>query len=235
MAKWSTTHNRILAALTGATLGLLAAGDAVSAGAGAAESGPAYLDEAQVLRALPTGSSIDVRFDADLDGDGLMDLAVVGGTGQDRKLVVWLGIADGHQAPLFATLAIPGLLQQSNLDKDDGTLLVMDATGDEDAAQTRTIYRYRRMPGAASLQLVSLEAERYQGKNAVRLAWNLQTGAHEFARGSLVPSVEDAEVLVPHYPAPRRSQRDTKPLDIAQTPLPDALIDAELRAATGRH
>lgn len=226
MAKWNTTTSSVMARLAAIVLGLLAAG-----GAQGGASDPPYLSDEQVLAVLPAGSGISVRYDADLDGDGLADLAVVGGTEQDRRLVVWLGIPGGHAAPLFATLGVPGLLQQANLDKHDGTLLVMDATGDEDAAQTRTIYRYRRAPGTASLQLASLETERYRGKEAVRLAWNLQTGAHEFARGTLVPSVDDAGESRPQYPAARRSQRQSPPQDIAQTPLPDVLIDAELRAA----
>ena len=229
MARWNTTHNRVLAALAGAVLGLLVGGDAQAGG-----SEPPYLSDEQVLAALPAGSSISVRYDADLDGDGLADLAVVGGTEQDRRLVVWLGRPGGHEAPLFATLGVPGLLQQANLDKEDGTLLVMDATGEEEGAETRTIYRYRRVPGAASLMLASLETERYHGKDAVRVAWNLQTGAHEFARGTLLPSVDDAEELRPRYPAPGRSRRPSPPLDIAQTPLPDALIDAELHAPAAK-
>ena len=75
MAKWSTTRSRVLAGVVGAVLALSAGGDVQADG-----SEPPYLTEEQVLAALPVGSTISVRFDADLDGDGLADLAVLGGT-----------------------------------------------------------------------------------------------------------------------------------------------------------
>jgi hypothetical protein len=222
MAKWSTTHNRVLAALAGAVLGLLVGGDARGAGAD-----PHNLTEAQKMAALPAKGILEVSLGADIDGDGHGDTAILGGTPEQRRLVVWFGTRDGHESPVSAPLGAPNSNTGASLDTDKGELVVLDATGDD--AETRTIYRFRREPGVAGMRLVSTEAERYSGRAALRLAWNLLTGTHEFARGELVDSA-DGEESIPRYGAPRRSLRESPPVDMADTPLPDALIDAELDA-----
>ena len=222
MAKWSTTHNRVLAALAGAVLGLLVGGDARASGAD-----PDALTEARQLAALPANGILEVSLAADIDGDGHADAAILGGTPAQRRLVVWFGTPDGHEAPVSAPLGAPNSNTGASLDTDKGELVVLDATGDD--AETKTIYRFRREPGIAGMRLASIETERYSGREAVRLAWNLLSGAHEFARGELVESA-DGDESVPRYVNPRRSRRESPPVDMASTPLPDALIDAELRA-----
>ena len=218
MAKWSTTHNRVLAALAGAVLGLLVGGDA--------RAEPQSLTEAQQMAALPAKAILEVSLVADIDGDGHPDTAILGGTPAQRRLVVWFGKQDGHESPVSAPLGAPNSNTGASLDTDKGELVVLDATGNE--VETKTIYRFRREPGVAGMRLSSIESERYRGREAIRLAWNLVTGAHEFARGELVDAA-DGEESVPRYGAPRRSRRESQPVDMASTPLPDALIDAELR------
>lgn len=224
MAKWSTRRNRVrmLAALLGAMLGVVAAGDARAG---------AWIDDAQVMAALPANAILEVRLDADIDGDGLSDVAALGGTGDERRVVVWFGAATGYLPPLSAPLGAPNSNTGAALDHDKGDLLVYDATGSD--AETKTIYRFRREPGASAAWLVSLEIERYHGQHATRLAWNLLTGAHEFARGNLVEST-DGEEAMPRYPDPRRTQRASPPVAMAQAPLPDALIEAEARKPARR-
>jgi hypothetical protein len=222
MAKWSTTHNRVLAALAGAVLGLVGGGDARATGAE-----PHYLTEAQQMAALPARAILEASLVADIDGDGHPDTAILGGTPEQRRLVVWFGKQDGHESPVSAPLGAPNSNTGASLGTDQGELVVLDATGDD--AETKTIYRFRRTPGVAGMRLASIESERYRGGEAIRLAWNLITGAHEFARGKLVDSA-DGEESVPRYGTPRRSRRESPPLDMAGTPLPDALIDAEPRA-----
>ena len=227
MAKWSTRHNRGLAALAGALLGLVVDGDVLAAG-----SGPAQPSEAQLMAALPAEAILEVSLVADIDGDGHPDTAILGGTPAQRRLVVWFGKQEGHEAPVSAPLGAPNSNTGASLDTDKGELVVLDATGDD--AETKTIYRFRRERGVAGMRLASIESERYRGGEAIRLAWNLLTGAHEFARGELVDSA-DGEERVPRYGTPRRSRRESPPVDMASTPLPDALVDAELRApAAGR-
>ena len=219
MAKWSTTHNRVLAALAGAVLGLLVGGDA--------RAEPQSLTEAQQMAALPAKAILEVSLVADIDGDGHPDTAILGGTPAQRRLVVWFGKQDGHESPVSAPLGAPNSNTGASLDTDKGELVVLDATGNE--VETKTIYRFRCEPGVADMRLASIETERYSGREAVRLAWNLLSGAHEFARGELVESA-DGDESVPRYGTPHRSRRESPPVDMASTPLPDALIDAELRA-----
>ncbi len=219
MAKWSTTHNRVLAALAGAVLGLLVGGDA--------RAEPQSLTESQQLAALPAKAILEVSLVADIDGDGHPDTATLGGTPAQRRLVVWFGTQDGHESPVSAPLGAPNSNTGASLDTDKGELVVLDATGDD--VETKTIYRFRREAGVVGMRLASIETERYRGRTAIRLAWNLITGAHEFARGELVGSA-DGEESIPRYGTPRRSRRESPPVDMASTPLPDALIDAELRA-----
>ena len=221
MAKWSTRRR------SGIAVAWLAIGLAAG-GAPALETDPPYLTEAQQLAALPDKAILEVSLVADIDGDGHADTAILGGTAAQRRLVVWFGTQGGHEAPVSAPLGAPNSNTGASLDMDKGELVVLDATGDD--VETRTIYRFRREPGVAGMRLVSIESERYRGREAVRLAWNLRTGAHEFARGELVDSA-DGEEGVPRYGTPRRGQRESLPVAMASTPLPDALIDAELRAS----
>src|SRR5690242_1031281 len=79
MAKWTTTRKVFLAA----------------AMAVAIQAQAAAPDEAALLGRLPPGSAIETRLDADIDGDGIADVAFVGGNDDARWLVVEIGRKDG--------------------------------------------------------------------------------------------------------------------------------------------
>lgn len=221
MAKWSTRRS------SGCAAAWLAIGLAAAA-AHAVETDPPYLTEAQQMATLPPSAILEVSLVADIDADGHADTAILGGTPEQRRLVVWFGRDGGHESPVAAALGAPNSNTGASLDTDRGELVVLDATGGD--VETRTIYRFRRDQVVAGMRLISIETERYRGRDAIRMAWNLLSGAHEFVRGELLDSA-DGEERIPRYTTPHRSQRESPPVAMASTPLPDVLLDAELRAA----
>ena len=88
MAKWTTTHSD---AMTVACVAWLLA-TALPASAQDARREP--VSEVAMLGYLPDGATLEARLDRDFNGDGVMDVAYIGGTEDRRELRVLLGEAD---------------------------------------------------------------------------------------------------------------------------------------------
>jgi len=212
MAKWTTTRKVFLAA------GLAAA--ALVANAQAA------VPDAILLEDLPAGSGIETRLDADIDGDGIADVAFVGGVEDSRWLEVEIGRQNGsfEAASIYRGLDHP--LGPGSLSVKKNVLLVDDLTGGTTA--TATTYRYRWDPAAKRMRLIGLDAERYSRTNShdsLKISWNLLTGAHEMVRGILNEDPKSDAAY--NYTRPERTVRKSQPVYMEDTPNPDDLIDAE--------
>ncbi|RYZ16724.1 MAG: hypothetical protein EOO70_03780 [Myxococcaceae bacterium] len=170
--------------------------------------------------------------DRDINGDGIPDTAFVGGTEDERRLVVLVGYKDelewGHEVAQAGKLPTYPL-GPAQLSVKKNVLVVEDLTGGTTA--TNAIYRYRWDARLKRLQLIGLDAERYSRTNthdAFKISWNLLTGAHDTVRGILDKAPKGGDDAAYRYTKPSRTQHKTRPVYIEDTPDADALIDAEV-------
>jgi len=213
MAKWSTTRSAFLAAVLSV----------------ATRTQAAVPDEAALLAQLPAGSSLETRLDADIDGDGIADVAFVGGNEETRWLVVQFGRKGGGFEAASVRRDLDHPLGPASLSVRKGVLLVEDLTGGTTA--TATTYRYRFDPATKRMRLIGLDAERYSRTNShdsLKISWNLLTGAHEMVRGILNENPNSDDDAAYRYTKPERTPRKSLPVYMEDTPNPDELIDAEL-------
>jgi hypothetical protein len=218
MAKWNTTPSAFLA------LAL-----ALAAPAWARAAAP---DDAALLEELPAGSSLESRLDADIDGDGILDVAFVAGNGNERWLVVKPGSGDGGfgQASVNHNLDHP--LGPASLSVGKHVLLVEDLTGGSTA--TATTYRYRFDPAAKRMRLIGIDAERYSrtfSHDSLKIGWNLLTGDFVLVRSILNQRPAGRDNAAYRYTNPERTIRKSNPVYMEDTPNPDDLIDAEAASA----
>lgn len=212
MAKWITARNALIAAAM-----------AVAANAQAAVA------DAVLLKQLPAGSSLETRFDADIDGDGIADVAYVGGTEDTRWLVAEIGRKGGGFEPASIRRDLDHPLGPASLSVKKSVLLVEDLTGGTTA--TETTYRYRWDPAGKRMRLIGLDAERYSRTNthdSLKISWNLLTGAHEMVRGILNEDPTSDDDAAYRYTRPERTVQNSQPVYMEDTPNPDDLIDAEV-------
>jgi hypothetical protein len=180
-----------------------------------------------LLGDLPAGSSLETRLDADIDGDGIADVAFVGGTGDARWLVVRMGRNNGGFGPASIDRRLDHPLGPATLSVKKRVLLVDDLTGGTTA--TATTYRYRFDPAAQRMRLIGLDAERYSRTNShdsLKISWNLLTGEFETVRGLLGEDPNSDAAY--RYTKPDRTIRRTDPVYMEDAPIPDDLIDAEV-------
>lgn len=185
--------------------------------------------EAVLLKALPAGSAIEARLDADIDGDGLRDLAFIGGNEDARWLVVEIARRGGLEPASIDRNLQPYPLGPASLSVKKRVLLVDDLTGGTTA--TATTYRYRFDPMARRMRLIGLDAERYSRTNShdsLKISWNLLTGAHEVVRGILDEHPKGDDDASYRYTKPGRTVQKSNPVYMEDTPNPDDLIDAEV-------
>ena len=202
---------------------------AIAAAANAQAAAP---DDAALLQELPAGSSIETRFDADIDGDGIADVAFVGGAEDARWLVVKMGRKDGGFEPASVDRGLDHPLAPASLSARKHVLLVDDLTGGTTA--TATTYRYRRDPAAKRMRLIGIDAERYSRTNShdsLKISWNLLDGAFETVRGVLNEHPKDDNDVAYFVQKPVRTLRKSNPVYLEDTPDPDELIDAEVPPA----
>jgi hypothetical protein len=186
-------------------------------------------DEAALLGRLPPGSAIETRLDADIDGDGIADVAFVGGNDDARWLVVEIGRKDGGSEAAAIHHGLDHPLGPASLSLRKNVLLVEDLTGGTTA--TATTYRYRRDPATGRMRLIGLDAERYSrtfNHDSLKISWNLLTGDFEVIRSILNQRPAGRDNAAYRYTNPQRTIRKPEPVYLEDTPNPDDLIDAEV-------
>ena len=213
MAKWITTRKAFVAAAISVAL----------------QAQAAVPDDAVLLKDLPAGSSMESRLDADIDGDGIPDIAFVGGIDDTRWLVVKIGRKGGGFESASIDRGLDHPLGPASLSVKKNVLLVDDLTGGTTA--TATTYRYRWDPATKRMRLIGLDAERYSRTNShdsLKISWNLLTGAHEMVRGILNENPVSDDDAAYRYTKPERTVRKSNAVYMEDTPNPDDLIDAEV-------
>ena len=216
MAKWNTTRNAFLVVAI--------------ALAAPAQAQVAVPDDAALLEELPAGSGIEALLDTDIDGDGIIDVAFVGGNEDARWLVVRMGRSGGGFEPASIDKNLATYpLGPASLSVRKHVLLVEDLTGGTSA--TATTYRYRFDPAVKRMRLIGIDTERYSRTfehDSLKISWNLLTGDFELVRSILNQRPAGRDNAAYRYTHPQRTIRKSNPVYMEDTPNPDDLIDAEV-------
>lgn len=229
MAKWNTTRNAIGLLM----LGLAMAGP-VSAKDPASPGQPEFWipSDQDLLADLPEGARLETRRNGDINGDGIPDVAFVGGNDDARWLVVKIGYKDeldwGFEPASVNKGLDPYPLGAASLSVKKNVLLVGDLTGGTTA--TMATYRYRWDPNVKRMRLIGLDATTYSRTNnhdSIETSWNLLTGAHKVVRGILNKDPEGDDDAAYRLTKPDNTVRKTAPVYMEDTPDPAGFVEAE--------
>ena len=114
-------------------------------------------------RFVPEGWRMETQLEADFDGDGKMDIAMVVRNDDERWLLVALGEGKGlRRVGLGEMDAYP--LGDASLEAKKGVLVVNDLTGGTTAIAST--YRYRYEAASGRMQLIGDDVELYSRTNA---------------------------------------------------------------------
>lgn len=181
---------------------------------------------------MPDGAHLETRRNGDINGDGIPDVAFVGGNEDARWLVVKIGYKDeldwGFEPASINKNLDPFPLGAASLSVKKDVLVVGDLTGGTTA--TMATYRYRWDPKLKRMRLIGLDATTYSRTNShdmVETSWNLLTGAHEVVRGILNEHPKGDDDAAYRMTKPDRTLRKSKPVYMEDTPSPDDPVGAE--------
>ena len=127
-------------------------------------------------RFVPEGWRMETQLEADYDGDGATDIAMVIRNDDERWLLVALGEGKGLKRIGLGELD-PYPLGDASLEAKKGVLLITDLTGGTTAIQST--YRYRYEAATGRMQLIGDDAELYSRTNnhgGIRVSTNRLTG-----------------------------------------------------------
>lgn len=222
MAKSNTTRNAFFAAAL-----LVASTLAAAGGQQPASSLPSDKD---LLLDLPPGARLETRRDGDINGDGIADVAFVGGNEEARWLVVKIGYRDelesGFEPPSINKRLDPYPLGAASLSVKKNVLLVEDLVGGTTATSAK--YRYRWEPTQKRMRLIGLDATTYSRTNShdsVETSWNLLTGAHVVVRGTVNKGAGRDSDPAYLYSKPVRTARKSVPVYMEDTPDAEGSVD----------
>lgn len=175
---------------------------------------------------LPEGAQVETRLDADINGDGLIDVAAVGVADDRRVIRVMLGYTTqtdlGYRPVGEGSLDLSPLAKASLVVRKN-VLIVEDLTGGTTAIQSR--YRYRFDSKADRMQLIGDDVTLYSRTNqhgSVEVSTNRLTGQQLITKSSLAPKAS-AAALIPGKPLARTVSR--KPIYMEEAPLADETIE----------
>jgi hypothetical protein len=200
---------------------LLALGAPLHAGDSAVES-------KDIAGFVPGGFRVISRLDTDVTGDGVADAAFVSINEKEFEATVTV-LMRLHGKPLTGKGQMSGFQPVDTLKLDltphgpptlafrNGVLVVESATGGN-TVRTAATYRYRFDADEGRMRLIGIDAERTATTNAIKLSWNLLTGAHLVRRGKRDPAVFT-------YGPESKSVQKSEKVYMSATPSPDDLID----------
>ena len=187
---------------------------------------------ADIAQFVPSGKRVESRLDADITGDGVADAIFVSVNRNDFEAAVTV-LMRLHGKPLEGKGTMQGFQSVDSLQLDlsphgppklsvkNGILLVESVIGGN-TVQTSTTYRYRFDPEEGRMRLIGLDAERTASTNAIKLSWNVLTGARIVRRGKRDPA---AFVYGPESKSVEKAGK----IYMSSTPNPDDLIDKLVR------
>jgi hypothetical protein len=127
-------------------------------------------------RFVPEGWRVETQLEADYDGDGKFDIAMVVRSDEERWLLVAVGEGKGlRRIGLGEMDAYP--LGDASLEAKKGVLVVNDLTGGTTAIAST--YRYRYEAASGRMQLIGDDVELYSRTNAhggIKVSTNRLTG-----------------------------------------------------------
>ena len=144
---------------------------------------PAFANSSIPMRAdapprfVPEGWRMETQLEADFDGDGKFDIAMVVRNDDERWLLVAVGEGKGLRRIGLGELD-PYPLGDASLEAKKGVLLVTDLTGGTTAIQST--YRYRYEAASGRMQLIGDDVELYSRTNnhgGIKVSTNRLTGA----------------------------------------------------------
>ncbi len=174
---------------------------------------------------LAEGETVEVEARADLNGDGLPDLAYVARSEDMRELRVvtsYRSETDFSENPVQALALDPYPLGDAALAVKDRVLLLSDLTGGTTAVASTHRFRWDAKLGA--MRLIGLDATLYSrtyahdGKEA---SWNLLTGTLVTRTLKLNNGPGDAAYA---SVSEKRQKRPSKPLRLEDAPSGDDLL-----------
>ena len=171
---------------------------------------------------LPPGMELETRLDADLNADGLADIAFVARNEESRVLGVLFGFVEamdmGHSPADKTELAIDALAPAS-LSAPKGVLVVEDLTGGTTAISST--YRYRYEAKSKHMRLIGDDVKLYSRTNAhgwQEISTNRLTGL-QIRRSA---DLDDAGEYVEKPET--RGKVPTTPLYMEDAPTPEATL-----------
>jgi hypothetical protein len=171
---------------------------------------------------MPEGTKLETRLDADVTGDGMVDVVFVAASEDVRVLKVMMAYADevntGHE-PIGEAAMETYPLGSASLSVKKGVLLVEDLTGGTTAIQS--VYRYRFDPKARRMRLIGDDVSLYSRTNAhdsTRISTNRLTGAQIVTRSVV------GEDGYTDQPA-QKKKVPTRPIYMEDAPTPETTLD----------
>jgi len=171
---------------------------------------------------LPPGMELEKRLDADLNADGLTDIAFIARNDESRVLGVLFGFMEemdmGHSPAGKTALAVDALGPVS-LSAPKGVLVVEDLTGGTTAISS--IYRYRYDAKSKRMRLIGDDVKLYSRTNAhgwQEISTNRLTGL-QIRRSA---DLDDAGDYVEKPET--RGKVPTTPLYIEDAPAPETTL-----------
>lgn len=173
---------------------------------------------------------IEGRLDADVTGDGQVDVVYVASDAHQRILGV---IGGGARTAQIGRRSIAeGTLDESpqvpvTLSFANGVLTVEDLTGTDPVTLSHYQYRYEHLHNR--MRLFALVCEQYSptlSHGSRRLSWNLDEGAHVVEEGKVVTLDTGEDVYV--YESENRTSRKTAAVYMEAAPSPNDLLVNEI-------
>jgi len=177
---------------------------------------------------------IEARLDADVTGDGRVDVVYVAGNANERVLGV---IAAGGQTAQIGRRVVGEARLETVaqarvvLGFDAGVLTVEDMTGADLVTVAR--YQYRYEPAPNRMRLLALVCEQYSptlSQGSLRLSWNLDKGDHVVEHGHVVTLDTGEDVYI--YESEKRTSRQVAAVYMEAAPSPAELLAVEANART---
>ena len=171
---------------------------------------------------MPDGTKLETRLDADVTGDGMVDVVFVAASEDVRVLKVMAAYADefnnGHE-PIGEAAMETYPLGSASLSVKKGVLLVEDLTGGTTAIQS--VYRYRFDPKVRRMRLIGDDVSLYSRTNAhdsIEISTNRLTGAQIVTRSVV------GEDGYTDQPAQKKKVA-TRPIYMEDAPTPETTLD----------